>query len=498
MELSRLLPGFTAARSAPRSLLAPSVAPGLIPGEPLERVELSSPRASVESRPRHSKKKLVVALAGIGMVVGGLAAFAPHPPPDPSMMVGYSGDAEMTYGEVAEGLVESADLFGSSYDVRDLQVLAGSQEAPEASRLAAQEVLADPILLTSMDVAGDPQVNRQITLEDLNSFAAMEPDSGAFTFSDLESHLQRKVDGTSAFEYFDTLGGVDDQFGRQELERVVGSETAPETFREVAEEFLEHPNLFNGFDVAEAAFSPKKNEGATLDGVVTREDVKEVNYSPTPEPGNQWTSLDRDSLQRIAEGGELSSDLFTAFRQTDRGNCVTTAVIKAAMDHYGGRVLESFQPNDVGGYDVAMRDGYELRLTGEELEAGATGSHYADQHNDTKSYANLLYTAAAKRAQLEGHEGAVTFSQALLSLNNGEGPRSVPHFLGLGELMEPLEMSEVIGIDGAVVYGGGHAYYVDTVEGETLGDRWGKPTEYQAKSHVNSGEDSTGAYIITG
>ena len=79
---------------------------------------------------------------------------------------------------------------------------------------------------------------------------------------------------------------------------------------------------------------------------------------------------------------------------------------------------------------------------------------------------------------------------------HGEKAEGVPHFLGLEEFVQPLELSQVPGQRGAVVHGGGHAYYVDTPEGQTLGDRYGKPTEYLAKSHINEGSPSTGAYII--
>lgn len=422
---------------------------------------------------------------------------------DPAAMVGYSGDAEMNYDQVATNLLDTmSDVdVGEGYDVADLQRVAADPDLSEESRLAAQELLADPILMKSVDVAADHEVNMNITAQDLAQFAEAEPDAGAFTFDDLASQLSIKVDDTSAFTYFDSQDSVDDTFSRQDLQYVLRDSDAPEAFREVAGEFLDHPNLFNGFDVAETNFRPEWWDGLTgsqrLDGVISRDDVTEVRYSPTPEEGEQWTSSDRAALARVAAGGDLSPDLFTAFRQTDRGNCVVTAVVKAGMDHYGGDVLRSFTPNEAGGYDVVMHDGFQLSLTGQEMEAGATASHYVGEHEDTKAYANLLFTSAAKRAQLEGHERAGSFGQALLSISNGEKTKNFPHFLGLDELVRPLELSEVVGQDGAVVYGGGHAYYVDTVDGQTLGDRWGKPTEFGARAHVNEGKPSRGAYTFS-
>lgn len=423
---------------------------------------------------------------------------------EPGNLLGYSGDADMTYDQVANSLLDTLETVdvGDGYGVLDLQRVAADSSLSEESRLAAQELLADPILMKSVDVAADREVNLNITAQDLAKFAENEPDAGAFTFRDLTSRLKVKVDDTSAFDYFDSQGSVDDRFSRQDLQLIADDKGAPEEFREVASDFLSYPNLFNGIDVASSNFRPHIWDGVLggqqLDGVISGDDITEVRYSPTPEEGQQWTDADRAALTRIANGGELSPDLFTAFRQTDRGNCVATAVIKASMDHYGGNVLREFTPNKSGGYDVVMHDGYQLSLTGQEMEAGATASHYKAEHDDTKAYANLLFTSAAKRAQLEGHERAGSFSQALLSLSNGERSASFPKLLGLDHLVERLDLSEVVGQDGAVVYGGGHAYYVDTVDGQTLGDRWGKPTEFLARSHVNEGKPSRGAYTFQG
>lgn len=460
--------------------------------------------ADAHDKPRHGHK-LAKVLAGTGLALSGLtslAALVPQQPDIPAEYVaGFSGDANLSYDQVATSLLDSMDLAkaGSSYDVVDLQKLALNEQAPEESRLAAQELLADPILMNSVDVAGDHVVNREITAADLATFAEQQPDAGAFTFLDLEHSLQQKVDDVNAFDYFDSQGTVDDKFSRQDLQNVAASDQAPDLFKEIATDFLDNPNVFNGFDVAQSAFSPTLLQQFTsqrLDGVISRDDVQEVHYAPTPEAGSQWTATDNEAIARLADGEAVAPDLFTAFHQTDRGNCVTTGVIKASLDHYGTEVLRSFEPNGNGGYNIVMRDGFKLTVSGQELEAGTTASHYAGNRNDTKSFANLLFTSAAKRAYMEGHEGSQTFGQALLSLNNGEQARAVPHYLGLDGLVKSIKVSEVPGQNGAVVYGGGHAYYVDTVNGKTIGDRWGTPTEYQAKAHVNDGKDITGAYIL--
>lgn len=444
----------------------------------------------------------MAALSLTGGAVGVASHMAAQPTIPTEIAVGYSGDVDLSYDQVAKNLLKSMNEVdvGSDLDLVELHGVAANLKVSGDSRQAAQALLADPLLMNSVDAADNGRVDRVITARGLTIFAEQEPDSGAFTFRELESDLHQKVNDTSAFDYFDARGQVDQKFSKQELKEVVKDPNAPQAFREVAGRFIESPNIFNAFDVAEAAFSPTPwqtiSGKQSLDGIISRKDATEVRYNPAPEQGSQWARFDREALTRIARGGEIDNDLLTAFHQTDRGNCVATAVIKSSLHHFGGQVLKSFTPNQAGGYDVVMRDGYKLSLTAEEMEAGATATHFESQENDTESYATLLFTSAAKRVQLEGHEGAATFGQALLSLNNGEKAEGVPHFLGLEEFVQPLELSQVPGQRGAVVHGGGHAYYVDTPEGQTLGDRYGKPTEYLAKSHINEGSPSTGAYII--
>ena len=417
--------------------------------------------------------------------------------------VGYSGDSSQSYSDVADNLLQVLvqEDRSEGLDIEDLQELAASDQASQGSRDAARILLADPLLMNSMDLGARGRVDREITAEDLEVFLARQPDSGAFTFRELEDELDTKVGDQTAFQYFDARGAQDEAFSRDDLESISTDTQAPEAFRILADDFLENPNVFNGFDVANAAFRPSWLDLASgrqsLDGTVSHDDVLEVRYNPSPEVGKQWTAADAKALEALHHGEELGSDLFTAFHQTDRGNCVATAVIKAAMDHYGARVLKDFRLNESGGYNVVMHDGYRLSLTAQEMEAGATAAHFAGPQSPTKSYAKVLFASIAKRAQLDSHEGAQSFGQALLSVSNGERTLEMPHLLGLDGLVQKLDLSEVPGQDGAVVYGGGHSYYVDTIEGKTFGDRWGKATSYEGKVHVNEGGSSKGAIVLS-
>ena len=416
--------------------------------------------------------------------------------------VGYSGETPQSYTEVADHLLQALEQgeLSEGLGVDDLQDLAATDHVSQDSRDAARLLLADPLLMNSMDLGLSGRVDREITAEDLETFLARQPDAGAFTFRELEKELATRVEDQTAFQYFDARSSLDEAFSRHDLESVSKDSGAPQPFRALADNFLENPDIFNGFDVAQASFRPSwldfVSGRQSLDGIVSHEDVLEVRYNPSPEIGQQWSEADSKALETLHHGGELNSDLFTAFRQTDRGNCVATAVIKAAMDHYGTGVLKDFRLNDAGGYDVLMQDGFRLTLTAQEMEAGATAAHFAGSHSVTKSYANLLFTSVAKRAQLESHEGAQSFGQALLSVSNGEKALEMPDLLGLGHLVRKLELSEVPGQDGVVVYGGGHSYYVDTVAGKTYGDRWGTAALYEGKVHVNQGGASRGAIVF--
>lgn len=276
-------------------------------------------------------------------------------------------------------------------------------------------------------------------------------------------------------------GELDGKISRDDLEIIAADENADPELREAARALMENDNHFNAFDVADAD---------ERDGIIGRDDVSNVYNSPEPEWGRQW-GADEDAALRRAffDGGGEFTDLFDGVHQTDRGNCASVAVIKAAMDHFGNEVFQSVERTEDGGYNVTLRDGEQVSLTREEMEAAATGAHLEGDDPEARAYAVLCFGVMAKRAQEMGHEGADTYAEALLSLSNGEYAEEVPEYLGLADRVQEVDLEDVPSQDGVVAWGNGHAVYVDSIGGKTYTDSWGNQKDYDGTNEVNKDDN---------
>jgi hypothetical protein len=422
---------------------------------------------------------------------------------------GYAGELASDRSAVIEGLQENLPLLdappGRAQDgligVSDLHRVAADGSAPSVARDAAQAVLADPVLFDSLDVATGSKVDSRISRADLEQAWNNEQGGDIGSFEEVRALLQSPVGEETPFEYFDSLGRQDDKITRGDLSEALRLPTTPEPILSLAQDLLANPNYLNAFDVASST-----NAGSPLatfhlsnfrDGRISADDLQNIAYAPLPERGRQFSPADQVALDRLLTGqAQLDSDLFHRFFQTNRGNCASTATLKAAMDQFGPGLFEQVEKLPDGSYDLTMKDGFRLSLSPSELEAAATATHYAGDSSETKALANFSYAAMAKRAWAMGHEGAQTFGQALFSLNNGEITGNVPTYLGLRHHVHFIDVNEVSQHDGAVVYGNGHAYFVARVEGELMGDKWGTATPYQGRVRVDEGPLQDGAFVL--
>lgn len=422
---------------------------------------------------------------------------------------GYAGEAAEQRQQVTQTLLDNLDLFDSpsghqdaKIGISDLQRVAADSDVAPAVRDSAQAVLADPVLLNSLDVARGDRVDHVISQGDLEQALDWEQSGYFGSFVDVERELKNdKVDDVSAFDYFDQLGKTDQKFSWDDLNLALSSDQTPDPFRDLARDLTLNPTYMNAFDVASARNSPTVvdllfNHSQQRDGVVSAQDLDNIALAPIPEVGRQFTETDQAALNRVLQDGKLGGDIFQDFYQTDRGNCASTAVIKMAMDRYGAHIFQDVQKLDNGNYRITMRDGFQEEISPGELEAAATAAHYHGQDPGTKGMATLSYAAMAKRAWMMGHEGAQTYGHALLSLNNGEITPQVPTYLGLKGHVHEISPSQVSHTQGAVVHGNGHAYFVDNVDGTMYGDKWGTRTVWEGKTFVNDGELQKNAFII--
>ena len=494
------------------------------PPAPADSVDISAPaEARVKKKSSKFKKALLATTMGVSVAASLGAVTSPgqaliqqilHPQFQVQSLVsqlhGYSGELASDRPAVIQGLQQNINLLDSNHGhddgkigISDLLRVAGDQSAPEAARDSAAAVLADPVLMNSLDVATGTKVDYIISNSDLSQAWRNEQGGDFGSFASMRSDLLRQSNGENAFQYFDQLGGKNDQFSLTDLRTAVDASSTPGDFRTVAEDLLANPNYLNGFDVASnsnpTGLFSFMNGSNYKDGTVSADDLDQIANSPSPEVGAQFTPEDQAALDRVLSGEvKISDDLFRSFSQTDRGNCASTALIKAAMQEFGGNIFQSVEKLPDGSYDVVMKDGFHENISPGELEAAATATHYAGSSHETKGLATLSYASMAKRAWAMHHDGAQTYGQALLSLNDGEIAGNVPLYLGLEHHVDYISVDEVGQHDHAVVSGNGHAYFVQrSPDGTLTGDRWGTPTPYEGRVHINEGAKQDHAYTLT-
>ncbi len=499
------------------------------PASPPQPEKPEPPKDEVEIKASKKSPESAWAKVGLGLILAGSAASAFVGPAQMEVLKqllpgsgggglsltdmlryqGYAGDSAVEREQTTQTIYDNMNVFDSpsghddgKIGISDLERVAEADNVAPAVSDSAKAVLADPILLNSLDVARGDKVDHVISDGDLQKALSYE-DGGYFgTFAEMESRLYNtQYEGQNAFDYFDSLSGDNDKFNWHDLNTTLQSPAAPDPFKDLAHDLTANPTYMNAFDVASAHNSPTLFENyfdsaQRRDGTVSAEDLQEIAYAPLPESGRQFTEADQAALDRILGDAELGDDIFRDFYQTDRGNCVSTAVIKAAMDRFGDDIFKNVEKLANGSYRITMRDGFQLDISPSELEAAATAAHFQGDHAETKSLATLSYAAMAKRAWAMGHEGAQTYGQALLTLNDGEIAKYVPTYLGLKENVHSISREEVKNTQGAVVYGNGHAYFVDNVNGEMHGDKWGSETVWEGRTFVNDGELQNGAFII--
>ncbi len=163
-------------------------------------------------------------------------------------------------------------------------------------------------------------------------------------------------------------------------------------------------------------------------------------------------------------------DTFNSFKQGAEGNCSSVASIKAAMEKFGDNVFNKMDGSAQDGYDITMKDGYNLKLSPQELET-AQRMNQMEGSGTAKDFADVAYAAMAKRALNEGHEGADTYARACHSLNNGEDPYHAAHFLGMDNNMRTISLDELGSARGAVAWSATHAVNVDNGFTDHYGNR---------------------------
>jgi hypothetical protein len=166
-----------------------------------------------------------------------------------------------------------------------------------------------------------------------------------------------------------------------------------------------------------------------------------------------------------------TSELITAFKQGGTGNCVSVAVIKAAIEIFGlYGVFDSEQRAD-GLVHVLMRDGTALTLTADELTYARAESRFEAGSNQVVfDYAQLCYAAMAKRVQQDENGGRQSYAEAIADLNDGTYYLQGPSWLGLRHYVRAVGLRFVGQYAGVIGASPRHCFFAS----HKLADSYGR------------------------
>lgn len=158
-----------------------------------------------------------------------------------------------------------------------------------------------------------------------------------------------------------------------------------------------------------------------------------------------------------------NTELIKAFKQGKTGNCVSIAVIKAAIEIFGLGNVFHFENNPDGGFSYLMKDGFSESVSKEELEIAIENSFFVSlESEEIYNYANVCFAAMAKRAFVEGNDNKndLTYIEAIETLNDGEYYLHGAHWLGLKHNYRNIGRKYTKNNPGCVGASKAHCFYV--------------------------------------
>jgi len=212
----------------------------------------------------------------------------------------------------------------------------------------------------------------------------------------------------------------------------------------------------------------------------------------------QWGEKDEQMLDKAIQGvanghgsdrEEAGFDaIFSQFGQNNIGNCVSTAVIKAAMDHFEGKLFEQVS-KDSDGYKVRLRDGATVHISRAELRQAGQATQYDGKPSQVKSMAVLSYAVIAKR---EARSRGISLAAAFKDMGNGYNTTTAVKYLGLEGHVKRISSSQISKYDGVFAHGGHHVVYVD----QHHTDHYGRAQVFNNTNTI--GDKLDGLWAFTG
>lgn len=215
--------------------------------------------------------------------------------------------------------------------------------------------------------------------------------------------------------------------------------------------------------------------------------VESMSNKPFTEGANHYHYRVDNSNPGAKPGtGREQGNIWSGFRQGPDGNCVTVSAIKSAMMKFGQKPTDVFRDVRASGdgFDVQMRDGFQLHLSQDNLREAAQQARFKGDDPAMITDANFLFAASAMRAHREGnngfghgndHNARRSYTDALVSLNDGEHASEGLDRLGLKGLYRQTTSDELAAGALGVVNYGGHSMAVIGGQVELWGGRGGRP-----------------------
>lgn len=137
-------------------------------------------------------------------------------------------------------------------------------------------------------------------------------------------------------------------------------------------------------------------------------------------------------------------------------------------------IYKSVEKTD-DGYKVIQEDGKRVDLSDAELDQAKQAANFNGDDKELIKNATFMFAVSAKRAQMEGNDGATTFAGGLNSLNNGDYSEAGLKRLGLGEFIRPTNAAELAAGEIGTIDRDGHAVAVMDGKEELWGREGGAP-----------------------
>lgn len=165
----------------------------------------------------------------------------------------------------------------------------------------------------------------------------------------------------------------------------------------------------------------------------------------------QGTSVPFSASSSAQKNAEKPRDILHAFNATERrfgerfDVSTHAAVIKMMMLRFGqspAHVFAQVKPV-AGGYDVTMKDGFQVHLARHELQQAASASRFAGNDQGAIRDANFIFAVFVKRKQLEAP--GRSFESALAKTLEGETAQRALKGMGMIGFMQYVATDQMRG-----------------------------------------------------